>query len=75
MKVLEHIIEKLETEQKSCEAKHAWDYAKGLEYAIGIIKQETAEYQDFDMEFAKKCVELSEKMNVCDLVADRSGGW
>ena len=41
-----------------------------LERAIQIVKQEAEQYKDLDMEFSKKCVELAEKMNVCDLVAE-----
>lgn len=42
--VFEKIIKKLEREKKSYEAEHAWNYAKGLEYAEEIVKQATAEY-------------------------------
>ena len=41
-----------------------------LDDAIEIVKQAVEQQKDFDMEFAKKCVELAEKMNICDLVAE-----
>lgn len=45
-KVFEKIIEKLKIEKKSYEAEHAWNYAKGLEYAEEIVKQAAAEYNN-----------------------------
>lgn len=41
--VFEKIIEKLKIERKSYEAEHAWNYAKGLEYAEEIVKQAATE--------------------------------
>lgn len=37
-KPMEQIAEKLETEMKDYEAEHAWNYAKGLEYALEIVR-------------------------------------
>lgn len=44
--VFEKIIKKLEEEKKSYEAEHVWNYAKGLEYAVEIVKQAVAEYNN-----------------------------
>ena len=38
------LIKRLEKEQKSYEAEHAWNYAKGLEYAVSIVNQLAEEY-------------------------------
>ena len=79
--VFEKIIKKMglraeKSEKKEMDAKYFEDAQvyKGertaFRDAIEIVKQEADLYKDFDMEFAKKCVELAEKMNVCDLVAE-----
>lgn len=39
MNELEKILEEIEEEQRSYEADHAWNYAKGLEYAAEIIRK------------------------------------
>ena len=39
MQELEKILEEIEKEQRSYEADHAWNYAKGLEYAASIIRK------------------------------------
>ena len=39
------LIERLEEEKKSYEAEHAWNYAKGLEYAVSIVNQLAEEYK------------------------------
>ena len=36
MQELEKILEEIEEEQRSYEADHAWNYAKGLEHAANI---------------------------------------
>ena len=37
MQELEKILEEIEEEQRSYEADHAWNYAKGLEHAANIV--------------------------------------
>ena len=39
MQELEKILEEIEEEQRSYEADHAWNYAKGLEHAANIIRK------------------------------------
>ncbi len=39
MQELEKILEEIEKEQRSYEADHAWNYAKGLEHAANIIRK------------------------------------
>ena len=39
MQELEKILEEIEEEQRSYEADHAWNYARGLEYAANIIRE------------------------------------
>lgn len=39
MQELEKILEEIEEEQRSYEADHAWNYARGLEYAANIIRK------------------------------------
>ena len=39
MQELEKILEEIEKEQRSYEADHAWNYAKGLEYAASIVRK------------------------------------
>ena len=39
MQEIEKILEEIEKEQRSYEADHAWNYAKGLEYAASIIRK------------------------------------
>lgn len=41
---IKKLVGKLEKEQKSYEAEHAWNYAKGLEYAVEIINELAEEY-------------------------------
>ena len=41
---IKKLIGRLEEEQKSYEAEHAWNYAKGLEYAVEIINELAEEY-------------------------------
>ena len=41
---VEKLIERLEEEKKSYEAEHAWNYAKGLEYAVSIVNQLAEEF-------------------------------
>ena len=36
---LNEILEEIEEEQRSYEADHAWNYARGLEYAANIIRK------------------------------------
>lgn len=38
-KPMERIVKLLEEEMKSYEADHSWNYLKGLEYAIEIVKE------------------------------------
>lgn len=39
MQELEKILKEIEEEQRSYEADHAWNYARGLEYAANIIRK------------------------------------
>ena len=39
MQELEKILEEIVEEQRSYEADHAWNYARGLEYAADIIRK------------------------------------
>lgn len=39
MQELEKILEEIEEEQRSYEADHAWNYARGLEHAADIIRK------------------------------------
>ena len=43
MQELEKIFEEIEKEQRSYEADHAWNYAKGLEHAANIIRKHTSD--------------------------------
>lgn len=49
MNVLEKILEKIEKEQNSYEADHAWNYSKGLEYAKEIIRSHMNHNGDTEM--------------------------
>lgn len=44
-------------------------YVTAMEVVIEIVNQLAEEYKD-NIEFSQKCVELAEKMNLCDLVAE-----
>lgn len=35
---MEEVVQQLEKEMKSYQAEHAWNYAKGLEYALEIVR-------------------------------------
>ena len=59
-----------EQQEKSYSTMMMYEVADLVDDLIEIVKQEAEKYKDLDIEFAKKCVELSEKMNVCDLVAE-----
>lgn len=71
-KIFEKIIEKLEENQTIVFRLQGGKPTQSIDLvkAIEIVEQEAEQYKDFDMVFAKKCVELAEKMNVCDLVAE-----
>lgn len=46
MQELEKILEEIEEEQRSYEADHAWNYAKGLEHAANIIRKHMNDGKD-----------------------------
>ena len=47
-KAFDSIKERLKKEKEGYEAEHAWNYAKGLEYAIEIVNQVAEEYKSND---------------------------
>lgn len=46
MQGLEKILEEIEEEQRSYEADHAWNYARGLEHAAAIIRKHMKNEED-----------------------------
>lgn len=59
---VEKLIERLEEEKKSYEAEHAWNYAKGLEYAVSIVNQLAEEYKGNLSEKLKGWIPCTEKL-------------
>ena len=46
MQELEKILEEIVEEQRSYEADHAWNYARGLEHAADIIRKHMKNEED-----------------------------
>lgn len=46
MQELEKILEEIEKEQRSYEADHAWNYARGMEHAADIIRKHMKNEED-----------------------------
>lgn len=46
MQELEKILEEIEEEQRSYEADHAWNYARGMEHAADIIRKHMKNEED-----------------------------
>ena len=53
----EKIVERLEEEKKGYEAEHAWNYAKGLDYAVEIVNQVAEELEQEVCEWVEKSVD------------------
>lgn len=75
-KAFEKIVERLEEKKKEYldsfgthGENELYGIACGFGDSIKIVNQVAEEYKA-DIEFAEKCIELAEKMNICDLVAE-----
>ena len=60
----EKIVERLEEEKKGYEAEHAWNYAKGLDYAVEIVNQVAEEYKQEVCEWERNYQFFSDKYKV-----------